>query len=200
MQTRAAKDLYSVAPLFNDSKNQVGELVALEGVVRRVQLVSSGDLQYYELDLFTDDSQNNPIVAVVRELPPGFPTGDRLHEPVRIAGWFFKVWSFESHRASLPTAPDGSPTPDNLRQFAPLIVARSPVSLQTATASTSTYAGPIAAALFLALLAIIWAGGWWLFREDRRFARTLAQQYSLPAGESLNDLQFDLSESTSANE
>ena len=83
---------------------------------------------------------------------------------------------------------------------APLIVARSPVSLQTATASTSTYAGPIAAALFLALLAIIWAGGWWLFREDRRFARTLAQQYSLPAGESLNDLQFDLSESTSANE
>lgn len=200
VQARAAKGLYSVAPLFNDAANQVGELIALEGVVRRVTPIDGKDFRYYELDLFTDDSQNNPIVVVVRELPPGFPIGDRLHEPVRVAGWFFKVWSFESHRAKLPAAPDGSPTPKNLRQFAPLVIARSPVPLQSATASSSAYAGPIATALFLALLALIWAGGWWIFREDRRFSRTLAKQYSLPAGESLNDLQFDLSESASAND
>lgn len=200
VQNRAAQGLYSVAPLFNDSANQTGELVALEGVVRRVQQITTDKFQYYELDLFTDDSQNNPIVAVVRQLPPGFPVGDRLHEPVRITGWFLKVWSFASHRATLPVAPDGSATPPNLRQFAPLVVGRNPVRLESPGASASGYATTIAAALFLALLAIIWAGGWWIFREDKRFAKTLAKQYSLPAGESLNDLQFDLSESTSAND
>jgi hypothetical protein len=50
------------------------------------------------------------------------------------------------------------------------------------------------------LLVAIWAGGWWIFRDDRRFAATLAKQYSLPEGESLNDLQFDLSGSASPNE
>ncbi|MGD9635836.1 MAG: hypothetical protein AB7U97_21320, partial [Pirellulales bacterium] len=196
VQKRAAEGLYSVAPLFNDAANQVGELVAFEGTVRRVTPIDADKFRYYELDLFTDDSQNNPIVVCVRDLPPGFPVGDHLHEPVRIAGWFLKVWSFESRRATLRVAPDGSATPQNLRQFAPLVIGRSPVLLESPAASTSAYATPVAAALFLTLLAVIWTAGWWIFREDKRFARTLAKQYSLPAGESLDDLKFDLSEGT----
>ena len=121
VQSRAAEGLYSVAPLFNDPEQQVGELVAFDGTARRVARVDVGQHadgtasdvarrfgidHYYEIDLFTDDSQNNPIVFCVRELPPGFPIGNNLHEPVRIAGFFFKSWSFRSRRANwqLPTA------------------------------------------------------------------------------------------------
>jgi hypothetical protein len=45
-------------------------------------------------------------------------------------------------------------------------------------------------------LAGIWAVGWWLAREDRRFVRgTLAERYSLPEGESLNNLNLDVDRS-----
>ena len=211
VQHRAAKGLYSVAPLFNDAENQVGELITLEGTVRRVQRIDVGKTadgaasdvarrfgfdHYYEIDLFTDDSQNNPIVFVVRELPPGMPIGDGLHEPVHIAGFFFKTWSFQSRRATLPTADDSAAAPGEMRQFAPLVIGRSPIMLEQAETTGSESFGWIAAGLFLLLLGAIWVAGWWLAREDRRFVQTtLAKQFSVADGESLNDLQFDLSES-----
>ncbi len=42
VQSRAADGLYSVAPLFNDAKNQVGELVTLDGTARRIAHVDVG--------------------------------------------------------------------------------------------------------------------------------------------------------------
>ena len=216
VQSRAAKGRYSVAPLFNDAKNQVGELVTLDGTARRVTRIDVGQSpdgttsdvarrfgidHYYEIDLFTDDSQNNPLVFCVRELPPGFPIGDGLHEPVRLAGFFFKSWSFQSRRAALPAAPDGAPNAADLRQIAPLVIGRSPILLEQPEASVSRSIGLIAASLFVLLLAAIWVAGWWLARDDRRFvATTLAKQYSLAEGESLNDLDFDLRETPRENE
>jgi hypothetical protein len=195
VEDRAAKARYSVAPLFNDAANQVGELVALEGIVRRVTPISFRNFHYFEIDLFTDDSQNNPIVFVVRELPPGMPIGDGLHVPVRIAGFFFKSWSFQSRRATLPTADDSAAAPGEMRQFAPLVIGRSPIMLEQAQTPGSESFGWIAAAICLVLLGVIWVAGWWLAREDRRFVQTtLAKQFSVADGESLNDLQFDLSE------
>ena len=115
VQARAAEGRYSVAPLFNDADNQVGELVAFDGTAAAsrgstwtIRPTAPSDVarrfgidHYYEIDVFTDDSQNNPIVFCARELPPGLTIGDRLHEPVRIAGFFFKSWSFRSRRATL---------------------------------------------------------------------------------------------------
>ena len=166
VQARAAKGLFSVAPLFNEPANQVGELVLLEGTVRRVTRVDVGKTSdgaasdvarrfgidhYYELDLFTDDSQNNPIVVCVRELPPGFPVGDGLHEPVRVAGLFFKSWSFESRRATLPIAPDGSATPAATCDNSPrCVIGRGPVLLEVADASTTAYASYDCGGVFVA--------------------------------------------------
>jgi hypothetical protein len=201
VQDRAAKGLYSVAPLFNDASNQVGELVSLEGTVRRVTPIdidssTGGSFRYYELDLFTDDSQNNPIVFCVRELPPGFPIGDNLHEPVRIAGFFFKSWSFRSRRANFAAA-DGEPPADaEMQQFAPLVIGRSPLVLEPADGTGRHFIGIVAAGMFLLLLGGIWAAGWWMARADRRFVRgTLAERYSLPEGESLNDLNLEVDRS-----
>ncbi len=215
VQTRAAKGLYSVAPLFNDPQNQVAELVALDGNVRRVTRIDvskspDGDQSdvarrfgidhYYEIDLFTDDSQNNPVVFVVRELPPGLSVGDRLDVPVRIAGFFFKSWGFQSRRATLPV-PDGAPPAANLRQFAPLLVGRGPILVHFDEPTEARSFGLIAAGLFVLLLGAVWAAGWWLARDDRRFVQsTLAKQFSLADGESLNDLNFDLSDPPRENE
>ncbi|MEX2092261.1 MAG: hypothetical protein WD971_06270 [Pirellulales bacterium] len=216
VQARAAKGQYSVAPLFNDAENRVGELVTLDGAARRVTRVDVGTSadgttsdvarrfgidHYYEIDVFTEDSQNNPVVFCVRELPPGFPLGDGLQEPVRIAGFFFKSWSFQSRRATLPDAQvDAAPAGD-MRQFAPLLIGRGPILIDEADASASDSTGLIAAGLFVVLLGAIWAAGWWLARDDRRFVETtLAKQFSLAEGESLNDVDFDLSESTREHE
>jgi hypothetical protein len=216
VQSRAAKGLFSVAPLFNQPEQHVGELVSLEGAVRRATRIDVGKTadgiesdvarrfgidHYYELDLFTDDSQNNPMVFCVRELPVGFPLGDGLGEPVRIAGFFLKSWSFESRRATLPTAPDGSPTSADMRQFAPLLVGRGPIILKRAAPTTFAFASYVAASLFFLLLVAVWATGWWFAREERRLqAATLADRFALPEGESLNDLNFDLSPAAPKNE
>ena len=135
VQARAAKGRSASRRFSTTPKTRSANSSSLEGTVRRVTRIDVGKSpdgapsdvarrfgidHYYELDVFTDDSQNNPIVFCVRELPPGFPIGDGLHEPVRIAGFFFKSWSFESRRATLPTAPDGTPRRRELRQFAPL--------------------------------------------------------------------------------
>lgn len=216
VQARAAKGLYSVAPLFNQPEENVGELVSLEGTVRRATRIDVGKAtdgsesdvarnfdvdHYYELDVFTDDSQNNPVVFCVRDLPAGFPLGDGLREPVRIAGFFLKSWSFESLRATLPTTPDGTPTPAGMRQFAPLLVGRGPIILETAAPATFAYASYVAAGMFLLLLAAVWATGWWFARDERRLsAAMLADRFALPDGESLNDLDLDLSPAAPKNE
>src|SRR6185437_982655 len=90
-----------VEPLFNQPKTQRGRLVELTGTARRAVpcLVEDRDIvarfgidHYYEVDIFTADSQDNPLTFCVRELPKGFPTGDNISEPVSIAGFFLKKW------------------------------------------------------------------------------------------------------------
>ena len=48
------------------------------------------------MEVFTEDSQNRPLVFCVRELPPGMPTGGDLREPIRVAGFFFKSWRYRT--------------------------------------------------------------------------------------------------------
>jgi hypothetical protein len=198
---RMDEDRYSVAPLFNDPENQVGQLVTLEGVARRAVRIDVGtsvaaattpsDVRrrfgidhYFEMDLFTDDSQNNPVVFCVRELPPGFPTGESIREPVRLAGFFFKSWSFRSRQAAeTGSGGDAAAT----RQFAPLLVGRGPIWLQTPSPAGTGQAGWILGGLFVLVLAAIWAAVWWFGRGGRRFGeRALPERLSLPTGQSLD--------------
>ena len=92
----------SVAPMFLQPEKNVGELFFFEGTARRaVRIAAEGQTgieAYYELEVFTNDSQNLPIVCCVARLPEGFPTGDAIREPVRVAGVFFKLWRFRSRK------------------------------------------------------------------------------------------------------
>jgi hypothetical protein len=204
---RAEKGRFSVAPLFNEPAAQVGELVLLDGLARRAVRVDVGTLpdgrpseaarqfgidHYYEMDIFTDDSQNNPIVFCATELPAGFPVGESIREQVRVAGFFFKSWSFESRRAATDAA-DGATGDAKTRQFAPLLIGRGPIWILPEELADSTYSVYVMAGLFAAVLAGVWGAGWWIARGDRRFAnRLMSEKYSLPPGESLDNLETRL--------
>jgi hypothetical protein len=118
---------YSVVPLFNAPATQRGELVELAGVARsvlKIQLDADdagarrrlGFDHYYQLSLFTEDSQSNPLTFCVRELPKGMPVGEgpQFGEPVAVAGFFLKKWSYRiSVDPDIPQRPDeeaGPPT------------------------------------------------------------------------------------------
>ena len=111
----------AVAPLFLQPGQETGKLVSLAGVARRAVHVSTrqtgpqggvpgtgsefscrGADGYYEVELYTPDSQNLPVVCCLLELPRGFPLGDRIREPARVSGFFFKSWRFHSRSEARP--------------------------------------------------------------------------------------------------
>ncbi len=108
VKEQAARGLSSVAPLFLDPEQQVGELVRIEGTARRAVRIAVEDItllaakdslrEYFELEVFTGDSQNLPLVCCVTSLPAEFPTGDAIHAEVRLDGVFFKMWQYRSRK------------------------------------------------------------------------------------------------------
>jgi hypothetical protein len=199
---RAKAGRYSVAPLFNDAARQIGQLIVVDGAARRVVRVDLGTTDggtasdvarrfgfdhYYEMQVFTDDSQNFPLVFCVRELPAGMPTGDDLHVPVRVAGFFFKDWLYTTRGTRDEETSKLDPS-NGKPQFAPLLVGRAPIHLQfedKGRGATQLVGG----GLFVLALGGIWAAAWWLSRGDRRIAeRRRLAVHSLPPGQSLNDL------------
>lgn len=194
---RAEEGASSVFPLFNRPGQQRGRLVVLEGNARRAVkiVVGSGDANsdilarygidhYYEIELFTSDSENNPLVFCVRELPPGFPTGEDINEGVRLAGFFFKTWAFHTQ--------GGADGPVRRRHLAPLLIARAPIWIQPPPAASGTIYGAIAAGLFVAAALGIWIGLWRLGRGDQAFRRrALAPRRAVAEGESLDQLGLE---------
>jgi hypothetical protein len=194
---------YSVAPLFNEPQQHIGELVVFDGIARRVVRVDVGTRpngsgpsevahrfgfrEYYEMEIFTDDSQNYPLVFCVRELPHGMPTGGALEVPVRVAGFFFKDWRYTTRG----TRNDDTREIDanaSRAQFAPLLIGRGPVVLQIEYAANQVTQW-VLGGVFLLALAGIWATAWWFARGDRQFAaRNKGVELSPPAGQFLKDL------------
>ena len=175
---KAAGAPCSVVPLFNEPASQRGKLVALAGTARRVLRVrvDQPDVQrrlgidhYYEIYLYTGDSQSNPLVICVTRLPEGMPTGDGpdYAEPVSVAGFFLKSWAYPSGRKAEPDRKDQAQP----LQLAPLLVGREPVRLESSHHGASPIWGLVGGGLFVLVLLVIWL---WLLktaRADRRIHR-----------------------------
>jgi hypothetical protein len=78
-----------------------GELVSLRGIVRMVAqraepVASSGIAHYYQVWLQPHDQPDSLVVAYCLELPPEFPTGNKLEEPAVLNGYFFKRWAYQA--------------------------------------------------------------------------------------------------------
>lgn len=171
----------SVVPLFNDPASQQGKLVLLYGTARRIEEITVenpeiqkrlGVQKYYTVYLFTQDSQNYPVVFCVRHLPEGvFPgEGPRYAVDLAIAGFFYKTWAFRPQRNLSPDAPA------NAWQLAPLLVGREAIRVTSRTAQDTRM---VTVALFAAVLVLVGivlvVTLWFTWREKRRPPLPLSQ-------------------------
>ncbi|TWT86817.1 hypothetical protein Mal64_36470 [Pseudobythopirellula maris] len=166
---------YSVAPLYGAIASLRGELILLEGAVRRAVRVACPEAaarwgvdHYYELELYAPDSQNLPVVFCVPRLPAGFPLGERINQPVRMPGFLLKQWAYRTRRPA-----DGGV--EDRRQFAPLLIGAAPIPL-AAPAATGSFAGAVMGGMAVLAIASLWAvNRKWAQSDKRRRAATLAE-------------------------
>jgi hypothetical protein len=177
---RAQQGADDVVPLFNEPAAQRGKLLVLIGEALRAVEIRVDDPaiakrfgidHYYEVEIVTPDSQNNPIVCCVAELPRGMPLGQAIHEHVRVTGFFLKSWAFDT-----PQAAEGSA---RRQQLAPLVIAKTVEVLATPAAPPQ---GAAFAVLLVAALVIGGAVAWYVRRGDRRAMAQAAAAPDAPPG------------------
>ncbi|MEO1497243.1 MAG: hypothetical protein AAFV43_08850 [Planctomycetota bacterium] len=176
---RGEENAYSVAPLFDPAHSLHGELMVFDAVVRRAVWVEADETApvrgYYELHAFPPDSQNLPLVFCMRRLPTGFPVGDSVRQPARLAGFFLKQWAYSTRRI------DADNPGKDRRQFAPLFVGSAPQPLAAPSPADGRPGWLVGAAggSLLGLTAVALLLAW---RGDRRYeAATLARFRRLAA-------------------
>lgn len=158
--------LTSVAPLFLQPEQETGHLVRIVGHARRaLRIVGDGQAvnEYFEVDVFTSDSQHIPITCCVSQLPDGFPQGDAIYEKVSVDGIFFKLLRYRTRENIV----DGGKTVGPRQGYTPVIVGKKPIWLKDLEQSYNRWS--IAAGIcFIAVLffACIWQV--WSARQDRR--------------------------------
>jgi hypothetical protein len=194
---RAQAGASDVVPLFNVPATQRGRFLVLQGeALRAIEVrVDDPDIvkrfgidHYFEIEIVTPDSQNNPLVCCVARIPHTMPLGNEIHESVQVAGFFLKSWAFDTHRGlrAGEAEPAGKATTKE-RQLAPLLIAPTievltPVRFQAPTHSLQLAAG------LLVVLAGFGVAMWYVRRNDRRAAAQLAgQRSSLPEHIQLDD-------------
>ncbi|MBA3482271.1 MAG: hypothetical protein H0T51_10690 [Pirellulales bacterium] len=198
---RAKSGLSSIWPIVLDPERSTGDLFLIEGTARRaVRIVvddpsgseivpAKGDVrgdsqeaglrEYYELDVFTTDFQSQPaykdqpVICCVARLPEGFPTGELIREPVRVAGIFFKKWAYARR------SDDEDETGDNrlpTRLAPPLMLAAEPEWLQAAAPAGPSHRGLWGGAAFAGIVAFLWIVLARVSRRDR-LARAQRARY-----------------------
>lgn len=93
--------------LDSDPSIYRGQLVTLTGTLRELKKWEEmkGDVKdvnaygletLYEGWIFAEDSQSNPTVVVFTENPDNLPEGPNLNIPVKVTGYVFKMYGYES--------------------------------------------------------------------------------------------------------
>ena len=194
---QTGRDRFSVVPLFNDPVDQRGRLVVLSGTARQVLPVRVSDEdvlsrfgidRYYQVFLFTEDSQSNPLVFCVRELPEGMPIGEgaQFGEPVTVAGFFFNTWAYRNRRLGVAA------TSEDEWQLAPLLIGRDLQWRGGDKPASNPYLGAIAGGLFVVALLGVWLALLRYSRGDKEFReKTIAPQFALDSGMSLDNIGLD---------
>ncbi len=192
LRERTGEKMFPVEPLYAHPEQQQGKLVALMGTARRAILVHENDPKilaaygidhFYEVEIFTADSQGNPITFNVLELPANMKRGEHIYEDVWIAGFFLKTWTY---RIFPPGAKVDEET-RHRRQVAPLLISPSLFHIvrEPPDQTTELLKGSIFTAMILGAAASVW----WFYFSDRKFrARTIAKKYEPADLRSLNDI------------
>ncbi|NIL99339.1 MAG: hypothetical protein GTO53_14660 [Planctomycetales bacterium] len=159
---------------------QIDMMVKLEGKLKIIKAhADKGAAGEEEVDRVT---WTHPATVCVLELPEGMPTGDNVHEDLRVAGFFLKHWAFETEQLA-----DGQPR----RRYAPLLIGRRPIWEREPPADANLVAGVIAGGLFIVALIGVWVGVWYMNRTDRKFEKAVVAKVQAAYGPvSLNDLNL----------
>lgn len=94
-----------VVDIFNNPEKMQGELLILYGNAKQISriMVENEEIRkrfgiswYYEIALYTGDSEGNPIFVCVTHLPEGMPIGseNNYNEEITVAGFFYKNWAY----------------------------------------------------------------------------------------------------------
>ncbi len=114
--------IVDVVPLFNAPEKLQGAKAKISGWARRVNMilvddpdvrVATGIDRYYQLYVYTDDSQGWPLVLCVPELPDALPCGggSNYRRVVDFTGYFYKTWAYknsEKHDVNSDETPTSS--------------------------------------------------------------------------------------------
>lgn len=202
----AAGGLTDVLPLIDPGRGwfpaRRGDPVVIDGVAMRAMKVSIdepylrkavGADHYWEVFVFVETpllevngrkQTSFPIVCCMRELPPGMPSGERINERVRVAGFGFKryAYTFEELR---PDETGRVPEELGRRQTTLLIgpqPAWSPPPTEAATQPIWVIAAIAAAVALAAMLGLgLIYGNWSLNRSIQRSREELPDRIDLPA-------------------
>lgn len=185
----------SIVPLFNDPLSMRGKLVELVGTARRAVAVVVNDAdiqerfgikQYHEVSIYTADSQQNPLIFNLLELPPDFPEGEDIHATVRIPGTL--LTGFYYHRDATPDeqAQGIKPKP----QKAPLLIGKTLQYVPPPVVNDDMYEWLFGASVVAAFVALI-VGVWRMMRGERKSRALRQRQMAPPTGTSLNDVNVE---------
>lgn len=147
--------------IFKNMKRWKGRLVTLTGRVRKlVHYPASEDNKFgiktlYEAWMFTDDSQQNPVVVICTEVPPalknGLPEGTDVIDHVTVTGYVFKMYLYSAQDTS---------------RIAPLILAQ---RLEWTPPQTDETGGQLFVVILGTTFILLMAGvGFMLWRNNQR--------------------------------
>jgi hypothetical protein len=185
---------YSAVPLFNEAKQMRGTLMALEGKARRATEVPVKDADirrrfgidhFYEVEIFTRDSQSNPLIFNLVELPPGFPIAEDISKDVRIPGVYLTGFAYNRDA----TIEERQKNEKAKMQKAPLLIGKSLEMIDY-----DVVADPVdwMFGAMLAALAVAMGAGVWYWNRNKGLSRKMREQVDAPAaGTSLNDLPLE---------
>lgn len=153
----------AVVDLFNRPEQFTQAAVTFSGNIKRARKITIHDPEiracfgldhYYELYLFTNDSQSYPIVCCTPKIPDGFPLGigDDYRQNGTISGIFYKPWGFKID-------PKGGENPDGHSSWiaVPLLIAGDLVwTPENAAPTQNAPSSRLILTLFFAMAAVFW--------------------------------------------
>jgi hypothetical protein len=102
----------------DDPSTYRGQSVTLGGTLRKFREITVDPLNDYGIEtlyegwIFAEDSQSNPTVVVFTENAAQLPEGDDLNIPVKVTGYVFKMYGYQSR------------DPDHPLRVAPMLLAK----------------------------------------------------------------------------
>ena len=178
---KAARRDLSFAHLFEEPAKYRGELIHIEGTLRRLRrfdaarmAAKQGVPTIYEGWIFGDVYYNNPFCVIASEIDPRLTIGERLDRRVSFDGYFFKRYRYKAG--------------DTWRD-APLLIGRIieaqnvPGDAEESMWSFNRLGLPSLVALLAGSILLCIGLAWWFRRGDRQVRRRLETLRTAPFAE-----------------